>query len=566
MSNYEKTKSYSSSKTEAQKKPQRGRSSNKKNVPNSKSNQDNKSRDTKFTSVNDSIFGNPIPAYLSSSGRDNDPNWYFLDGNIAEQASGISFNQYIGNSFPITFASSDTKTSATVETLARANYSTILSYGMNPSPGDVSSLQNGINMAALSTYSTLSSMNAKSTNYQPQDISILILSIGEVITIMEHIRRAFGIAFTYNQRNRTMPRQILDAMGFETDNFLDDIAQHRLQFNSKITAINKIPFLDNIAYLYKCANLYQKVYMDRDSGMSQLCFAKPDSTWVLDEAYNDKGSGLVTTELPGAYSEDNWNKWMKVLDDQIEALLTSSTFNYVYSDILNYSSKTGAKLLYMDYLREDYMIVPEYNRNFLLQMHNSTLLGRPQEQPDAVTTGNNVSCDVNKNKLVYDPHFKFSNVTTSSPIVDFETPSPTLEDKIEATRFTAVLKKIGRDDESGYAVISAIPDHYVTRMTVTGVGYARRQGDIITGNIIESNVLNAYATSTAGALAMVIKKLSALVNFDWFPTFYLITDEASGTEDAQLSIFGELTYFTTLDTTWFKRVNDLGFQALFTLR
>ena len=214
---------------------------------------------------------------MSAKGRDNDPNWYFTDAGVADAAASFAFDQYLGVPFSMGLDVGSTTGVTEVDTYVP----TIMSISVNPCPGDTSSIQTGINMAALKTYTTLSSQNAKTTAYAPQDITTLILSLGEVISVLEHIRRAFGVAFTYNQRNRSMPTKLLDSMGFNSGDFLTNLAQHRLEFNSWITAINKIPFLDNFAYLYKCADIYQGVYSDSESAMAQIVFMRPYSTWVI---------------------------------------------------------------------------------------------------------------------------------------------------------------------------------------------------------------------------------------------------------------------------------------------
>lgn len=482
----------------------------------------------------------PFGDKLDSKGRDNDPNWYFLDSTVADQASSFSFDQYIGVPTTLTVnAKTGVNTEYTMPSILVAN--------VNPSPGDTSSIQMGINVAAMSTYTTLSSQNAKTTQYAPQDLTILILAIGEVISILEHIRRAFGVAFTYNQRNRNMPTILLDSMGFSHEDFLNNLAQHRLEFNSWITALNKLPFLSNINYLFKCAEMYQNVYADSDSGMAQIMFMRPGTTWVLDEKYDDNGSGLSTRTTPAAGSNANWSEWRKLVNEMLEALMTSSTLNYIYSDIINYSQKNGAKLLYLDYLREDYVVVPTYNRNFSLQMHNAVAIGMPMTEATApYTKFNDVHCSVDKNTIVYNPVWGPTQ-TLSTPVVDFDTPSASVVDRIEATRYVSGLKWAeGSDDESVYTA-AFLPDHYITSFLM----YDKSNDP--SGLIYNSLVTLPNPTSTANMEEYL--PLFSITQFDWNPLLYLYS-----TETKQISVLGDLNYYTTLDGEWFKRVNDLTFQ------
>lgn len=483
------------------------------------------------------------PRELSTRGRDNDPNWYFLSKEVADQASAISMSQYMDVPFKLHHK-------ANWEGDVEFRVPTILVLELNPCPGDTSQITTGINMAGLQTYATLSSVNAKTTQYAPQDLTTLTLALGEVISTLEHIRRAFGVAFTYNQRNRSMPHKLLTALGFDADDFLENIAQHRMQFNSWITAFNKIPFLDNIAYLHKCADLYQNVYLDSESDMAQIVLMKPYSTWVIDETASDQGTVLDTVV---AFRKSKWDQVTQVVTSQIQHLFESATFNYIYSDILNYSNKTGAKLLYMDYLLEGYAVVPQYNRNFMLQVHNAISVGIPlsaDNVPEGFTKSNNVYPDVNKNKLNYNP--LFPSPTPSDLVVDFDTPTASVEDRIEATRFQAITKYYDGEPSKGIRNrIVSVPDHYVANMRI----------DSSNGDFSQVGSAISISSSTTALPLTQIRTMCGLTKIDWAPLQYILME--NGLEGF---INGDLNYFSTIDQNWYQRVNDLTFQSLFTLR
>lgn len=478
----------------------------------------------------------------SSRGRrDNDPSFYFLNEDLANQASSFAFDSYLGVDTPYKSEGTD----------APIKVPSIFQFMLNPSAGDTSDIKTGINIAALKTYTTLSSINAKTTNYAPQDITTLLLAIGELISIMEHIRRAFGVAFTYNQRNRDIPKQLLEVMGFDSDDFLQNLAQHRLHFNSWVTAINKLPIPSNISYFYKCAQLYQHVYTDSNSAMAQVIICRPYSTWIMDEAYNDQGTGLRTTELPLI---GKWAQWVNIVDSMIEALFTSTTLNYIYSDVLNLASKEHVEMLYLDYLVEGYSVVPEYNSNFLLQMHNATIIGAPTGD-----NKNDVTPNVNKNIVNYEPRWKLTGEALpgyrgNDIIVDLDTPEANVADRIEATRYQATLEKISSDPVIFKA--SALPDHYVVSMR-----YVLPDTVFAAAKELVTTTLRFLDTSKDHSLLM---DFLPLAQYDWAPIVYIT--HLSETDPQYTTLLGDVNYYTTLQTEWYRRVNDLTFQALFTLR
>lgn len=504
------------------------------------------------------------PGNLDNVNRDNDPNWYFSSADIAKQVSSISFDQYIGVSSVL-----DAYTTGVDNVGKELNFEvpSIMVLNTNPSPGTARDKTDGINLAMLKLYSQLSAQNAKTTSYAPQDLCILVLQLGEVISIMEHIRRAFGVAFTYSYRNRSLPREILSAMGFDPDDFLANLANHRIEYNTWVTAINRVPFISNLTYFYKCADMYQKIYTDSTSEMAQIILMKPYSTWTVDEAYDDNGSGLRTTMLPSSFatSKNNWSDWATIVENMINALFSSATYNYIYSDILNFSNKMGVKLFYLDYLLEGYTVVPVYNENFLLQIHNATITNDPYSPKDLGRNSvlNDVMCDADKNMIKYAPRFKVDNiasVTLMSAIVDFNTPNPTTEDIIEATRYTSVLSAaVFQDSDTGktlYRSASSLPDHYVVKINI------KAGSDVVTTN---SSVI-AYGTPTNKyAFASWFRRLTSVMSsIDWAPI--LISTNPEDVNDQKIYVHGDVNYYVLLGVSWFRKVNDLVYLSLFELR
>lgn len=489
---------------------------------------------------------------LATEGRDNDPNWYFTNAEIAEQAATFAFQQFLG-SLPIPKVKWVYGNASGAGTLSLdMNVSAIMSIGVSPSVGLASNPSDPINLAALGNYTALSSINSKTTNYAPQDLMMLTLALGEVISLFEHLRRCFGVAFVVNQRNRNMPETLLYSLGIDAPDFLANIAQYRMQFNSQIMRFNKIPFPDSVAYIYKCADIYQKVYMDSESSMAQLYVFVPHTTWIFEEEYSETGSGLDTLRLPtdllGVSDTKKFSSWLAYLDTMITKLLTSQTFNYIYSDILNYSIKRGAKLLYLDYLTEGYTIVPEYNQNALLQITNATYVGEFINAPESVasdfTVDNDVVSDVTRN-CIFQRHYRINGSIPETPLVNMMTSNPNLVDRIEATRYIA-SSRIGT---SGVMILNT-PDHFVSKISMWN-------------NDSNSNGYKAvpfYPIISEDSTSTIISSLMA-AQFDWAPTMFIKTK--TGTSVTPTS---DLNYYTLLDSEWVENVNSLIAQALYQMR
>lgn len=467
----------------------------------------------------------------------NDPNWYFLDAELAKQASAVSFNQFLGAPFDL---SDKIVASMKVPTFARIE--------LMPSPGSIPAnfaMGAGINMQGMKLYTSLSSNNAKTTGYAPQDVTTLLLAFGNLLESVSYLRRMFGVAFSYNQRNRFYPKQVLGALGVDPDTFLRDLATNRLDFNTTINTINKIPIPANIAYFAKCATLYDGIFLDSETTMAQSYALAPRTYWMFDEAYSEEGTGLRTGTWPSAPTAQ-WSDLIAVINGQVEALLTSSTFNYIYSDILNYCTKNNVSVYANPIIAEDYAIAPIYSPEMLLQINNMRILGIPQTTvPTGIngcTPSNDVVPDVNQNCVRYNPVFrKVGNGVACDPILNFNTPTPDTAQIIEATRYTYIADDVQTSESVQYLTDVALGDHYVASLAIYS----------------DSDVNDMMVTSSAWKNPSA-KYLAMLDKFDYAPRFELTDDS-----DEFVGILGDLDYFTSVDTLYLMRVNDLTMQGLF---
>lgn len=495
--------------------------------------------------------------------RENDPRWYFTDEKLADQVSQLSFQNLAG--YPINYDGKD------------FDVPNIVRIYLNPSPGVQLSTRYGtplaqnsaINMAAFRFYSKLSAFTGRTQSYAPQDVAVMVLAMGELISQIENVRRMFGIVNVGNMRNRDYPKTMLNfGLVVDADDLCANYSNYRTQFNTLITLVNQLPIPKNIAYFDKCAALYEHVYLDAPSSMAQSIVCIPFSTWVLDEASYSGGTVLKTYPVCvdstyGQFATPPTMAWyLNLLSTMIGAMLNSTTLNVVYTDILNYASKQGMEFWKFEYLYENYLVIPEYNANFLLQMHNATIVNNPAEttlvtSPVVVTPYNDVYPDANTNSVYYNPAFhcvlSMANgkpSTGSDALIDMLTDSPTLTDRVEVTRFTSISGGTYYTPSYGTQPVCSIdttlPDHYVVMCRF---------------ETQTNNLTNKTANTTL--LGTHFRDISALVaNIDWAPRFWEIDSSANYTG----RYTGDVNFYTLVDEQYLRKLHDFVGLALYDLR
>lgn len=518
-------------------------------------------------------------AHLKNHSKYGNPNWYFTDHDLAEQATRFSFQSYIGNG----------------KLVDQAQMPSIATFYLHPSLGgyvgvtqdydpveDNMSVQ-AVNLMARKLYARLSQSSGRTSSYSPQDIMFAILGIGEVISIVSHLRRTIGVSFTYNYRNRDFPSHILKALGVNPDDLFSNLAKYRVEFNTILNMANKIPILANVAWFSKCSAIYEAIFQDSPDEMAQMYMLVPGSTWIIDESSSELGTILKTTPFCIDMQNDTpmyktFGEYLTILRDMINALLTSTTFNIIYSDILNLASKENVPLMQLDLINESYGVVPQYDEEILLHIHNMNIfpLSRPGYYTNTVTNlqgrsmsdANDVFQDVASNNIVYAPIFTILesnsitdvatdksgvvNIIEKSDLVDFPYGNPDLTERLEATRYSIRLNsdeiEYGETGSDLVAYAKTLPDHFCTQMSIWVAGQTHSQ----LGYRIRSTLLNS---------SISVATMSSLSKFRYSPLLYKFN--ANGEINL---VFGEMNYFTELDGKWLKRLNSLCLQGLFELR
>lgn len=492
----------------------------------------------------------------------NDPNWYFTSTEIADQASTFSFNEFLGvKSFQSGRFYDSTDHIFKYYAFQLTNPTILVGY-VNPSPGTSQygiQEMSGVNAVALKTYTMLSSRNGKTTSYAPQDITMLILAMGEIISMMEYMRRAFGVAYTYNQRNRTLPKRLIESMGIDYDDMSANMADYRMRFNALITTINKIPFPVNIAYISKCAAIYQNIYLDSESSMASIVYLRPYTTWLLDEIGSEKGSQLLTQSLPFSRTPQSMAIWFDTISTMINAVLTSATFNTIFSDILMLRDKYSMPLMVLDYLASDYAVVPTYNPMFMLQIHNSTVTGNPLTTSPGTgfTKDNDVTSDPDNNMILYNPSFVNNQYVPDGAFIDFPVSNPDVAMRIEATRFTSVpnpsVFQLSGSDDYTPIMLYYLPDHYVISYDLFNVDATIENRATLNRQWVPLDQIDADKIAFTG------------VNMG--PTIMAFGTNIGGkANNNKIVPLSTVDYFTFLPKEWFYRVNDLTYMALFEVR
>nr|UVJ88907.1 putative capsid protein [Picobirnavirus sp.] len=518
-----------------------------------------------------SLSANLKDTGLKNHSKYGNPDWYFTDKELAEQASRFSFQAFIGDG----------------ELVGKSELASIMAFSLNPAIGGYIGQGDStasVNLIARKIYSRLSSTSGRTQNYGPQDVMTIILAMGEIASVISYLTRTLGLTYVYNYRNRDFPKHIIKASGVDVDDLFANLSKYRVELNTIIQLANRIPMPANISWFQKCSKLYESVFTDSPDEMAEVYLFKPATVWMMNEDEYEGGTILKTTRFtigPGfidTYAPRKFSEYLSVLNDMVNSIFTSTSYNIVFGDILNLSAKQDVPLLKFDLVPENYAVIPVYDPEILLHIHNAnyakmSLIVDENTLVDddglAASRLNDVFPDPDNNNLVYAPKFDLPYMigaaveSTNIPrfinqcdIVDFPYGNPDLTERIEATRFSVRVDPDKIVNEGGdvpwtYRAYT-LPDHYIVHSEIYTNGIQ---------NTVFSNYINSYLIGSMD----IAKLASYLEKFRYHPLLYRGANVPNLTTDVNY-VLGELNYWTRLDRNWLKRLNSLCYQGLFELR
>lgn len=402
-------------------------------------------------------------------------------------------------------------------------------------------MNNPLNVCARKLYAAISAENSKTTQYQPSDLGMAILAVGELIGLVNLATRAYATAWNYNPRNRQVPRHLLRAMGLDPDSLLGNLTGFRMRLNKLLTSASNIRMLADFKYFNKCGELYSRIYADTPEGMQNYYVPTTYTYWVLDETTTPsilRDKYINGTSTFGDYTAD---QLLDAIEDIINSLLNSTTMNYVYTDIVNYITKRGGALVSFNYIPEMIMITPVYDALFNNQIHNAF----PLNDLDLHNVGQNASDGTLTWSLNCLSLPKLQNVTQ---LLDFwDTANPTADYKIDSVMFKTMAENL---TTSGGQITSnsvITPDHYITDLRVV---YTDGSGS----TSYDNNVLNISASA------------NAILHYEeWFSKFACAPLRYYGdaTGETLHSVCGDVNCYTTINFEQFRNILEYAYLGLF---
>lgn len=518
-------------------------------------------------------------------GTDNDPSWYARNPSILKDAASLPFSQALGTdvTMPGAFGFAEFSSATEMPGLCVLRYLPSIGSGLestNVTAPVAHSQTSGCNVAARNVYSFVRHANSGHSNYDAPNLMLYFLAVMQAYAFWAHLARIYGLFTVFAQKNRYLPRTLIEALGVDYESLSGNLAQFRYFINTFSAKLSTFAVPRIFTLVDRWVFLNQSVFVDGETSKAQMYMYAPLGFMRATP------SGLALGDNPGlVLDESRWNASSQYkLDDIIavgnrllDPLLTNEDWNIMSGDVLK---AYGHENLYSPSpIPEDYVTLPGYSEEVLMQIHNSNALGISVYS----CTGNTVPKWPSKGAYGgYGSWLETVNLATMYSTIDnkltdfivayasngnsflgaagpkilnMHKEDVTPEDVMVATRCMIGMERMSTNSSS-----------WTMGLTVQGseviLCYEIHAG---AGDNATVTTHGSWIGKTAADLA-VIEQAS---KFKDYPLLYVMsnigsTSDSALTANATLeSVVGELDNYTVVDNNMLRRMNDAAMLSMF---
>lgn len=486
--------------------------------------------------------------YGKDSYNANDPNWYIPNEQLLNDAASIPYSIPLGSSINIGLPTSDDGQSP----YARA-VPGVMTFHMYPGPGKSIGTPDAINVAANMIYSKIRANISGTRPYDAPDVMMYLMGADHAYMFLSWMQRLYGLMNVYSSVNRYLPKALIEAQGVDFDNLRDNLSNFRYYINNYALQLASLYVPADLPIFKRHYWLYQNVWTDSESAMSQVYMYAPAGFGTYEEKTSDKG-GVI--KFNGSYGYGKSSLWsvpaITVFGDTLlQKLIYSEDVGTICGDIRRTYGESHS--LIPTTIDETYSVVPSYNREVLSQIENVFALGIKREAASIKSL--DVTQNPATNQLKWDLEFTFGTGNSGKVLKEFysepdgyylsshgNATSPA--DNIVMTRFMNASHMF---TDNGM-IITSCGSEIVLDFSVTTI----EGNDTVTMNF--SSILDM------GDSIRVI----AISKFDWHPVLYTFATTALSSGLFRFyGVVADLDTFTVVPKTQLTRLNDMACMGLF---
>lgn len=505
----------------------------------------------------------------------NDASWYAINEQLLKDAASVPFSNAIGTGISNIYPT-ETEISTMKYTIPG-----ICAITFTPGIGHSLSGVSAVNIASKRIYSFVRHMNSGAANYDSPDLMLYLLAMDSMYTTYMYFMRMYGIAAVYSNKNRYLADALLTACGADPEDIRKNLVQLRYNLNVAAAQIATFATPATMSIYKRHAWMSTKVFKDAEVEKAQLYAFVPDGYYVYNEKSSDKGGYLEWKPFSTSHYTDTRRltvtKMSQIMNEMLQPIVSSEDIGIMSGDILKAYGQD--KLNVLPGVPEDFVVIPEYDREVLTQIQNLTVAGRPNSTHTEKTPGTHslgtmdIYQDPDTNAIIYRPCFVDAgklpgSLVGKSRLLTLPFDNPTPADVMVATRLMIPVTLATFPDAQASNMPVYMPQSHGTEIATTLQIYCYEHTEETDETRLQrynfENFMGRISVMETAAFTMQMEhwaKAAMLEKFDYHPAIWVTSTNASGKEEVH-GILQDVDNITSLRDSLIK-MHDTALLSLF---
>lgn len=468
----------------------------------------------------------------------NDVSWYTKFDALAKSSASIIYGQPMGE--PIDLGAQ--------EDISLAG---IMKISLLPAIGISTDGSSPVNNMSRLVYSFIRHANSGSRNYEAPDYMTYCLALGSAYAFYASLCRLYGVIRTYSTLNKFVAKATVEALNFDYDDIVNQLANLRYYINYFAARINTFAVPKDMAYYDRCAFVPLQVFKDNEGDKCSFYLFDYAKLFIWDGTTESTGSSLQPFDW-GIKEGKTLADITEIGDNIINALLSNEDIGIMSGDTLKaYGSGNVRTVMGID---DSFSIIPIYNHDILWQIHNA----RIADVSSVLTDDKVVQRD---GYLVFNPSisgYAGLNLGGRSLLMDSDLETPDYKFNLENSR----LHVRYNDSMTRFiAVGTELPvkaDLYTfAKADSSGLQFGSYPAGDCKYNITSKNIDPSLIT------------LMLSSTFKLHPIWYFGISQTEGTEDSPYDVtaniipYGDFNNFTQVSNLAIQQMHNAALLSLF---
>lgn len=393
------------------------------------------------------------------------------------------------------------------------------------------SSMSAVNVSASVLYSQFREKITGRKNYEVDDLFYYVFCVNQIHCMYNHLARAVKVANKYSPTNFAIPRLLLKAMGFNPQQFIDELSEWNMYMQVFCNKLNSIAAPDVFPLYKQQRDMFTKIYYDNNATKSQMYIYVPKclGKYVPNRVQLPSGTNVWTAGI--SYMDFDFSLYYRGLESEGLTLTT----------IKEWVDSMFGGLTRMANLGVDYALIAGDTLRVTTRYMKATPCNYSDAAPFTYDV-NELQCIQNATSMIIDDIAISEPVPTeANPVreqklltrvtVDTEDTVATCRTWLYGKFVNSLKNNPSPSDVCKWIRLSAIADNFnnttnANHISNTGVVcgemhlvyYSSKFYDNVDQSTLTDGIIFAYSTMSPNAQLGILRAVDRLTKFDYHPS------------------------------------------------